>query len=247
VSTPGRGRIPRLSRRSSSSRRLQLPVAGRRCAGVLLQTPFCHSVFDAVAQSGARRDTGAVATGGANLGEVGAARRGVGVPLHGGVGGAQFLHLHRGMAEPAVDIGEARREIALAVLAGGLVRPRCRGPKATGGTVASAAPAVGPRAAPAVPAAMAVAPRPTGRPPSPPAGPAAMAATPGPPVPAGPAETPEPGPCSERTRTAPTAPPAPTAPARFRHDRHPRPPVKNHTVGPSSPPGIRKGYLVPRV
>ena len=60
------------------------------------------------AEPRAGRGAGAVAARGADLGEVGAALRRFGVPLHRRVCGAELLDLHRDVAEPAVDLRQAR-------------------------------------------------------------------------------------------------------------------------------------------
>ena len=67
-----------------------------------------------------------IATGLPHLGKVGTALRRVGIPLHRSVTGPQPAHGHRDMAEPAIHRLQPRREVALAVGAAGLARPRRR-------------------------------------------------------------------------------------------------------------------------
>ncbi len=55
-----------------------------------------------------------------DLGEVGAALRCFGVPLHRVCSGPEFLHADRDVAEPAVDGNQPRGQVALAVTLGGL-------------------------------------------------------------------------------------------------------------------------------
>ncbi len=97
-----------------------LAVAGGGGGRHFLQTPLCHRMFDAVGQLRAGAGAGGHAAGFPDLGEVGAALRRIGVPLHRRVLGPKFFHAYRDMAEPAVDGNEPRGQIALAVTLGGL-------------------------------------------------------------------------------------------------------------------------------
>src|SRR3954447_2082727 len=90
-------------------------VAGGGRGRGLLQTSFGHSVFDAVSELRARRGAGGLTAGLPDLGEVRATLRGLGAPLHGGVPGAELLHLNRDMTEPAVDGHQPGRQIPFAV------------------------------------------------------------------------------------------------------------------------------------
>ncbi len=70
---------------------------------------------------GAGPGAGAAAARLPDLGEIGAALLGFAAPLHGGMGGAELLDLHRDVAEPAVDLHQAGRQVTLPVPAGRLL------------------------------------------------------------------------------------------------------------------------------
>lgn len=120
------------SRRCSSRHSRRLPNCPRAVdsAGVcvaqvvqvvkVVQVAFRDRVLDAISQSRARPGACGIATGLTYFGEVCAALRRFGVPLHRGVARPQPLDRDRDVAEPAIHRLQARREIPLAVGAGGL-------------------------------------------------------------------------------------------------------------------------------
>src|ERR1700754_1999464 len=92
-----------------------LAVAGGGRTRDLFQTPFCHSVFDAVGKLRACPSAGRLAAGLPDLGEVSAALGRFGVPLHACMCGTELLDLHRDVTEPAVDGYQTRCQVAFAV------------------------------------------------------------------------------------------------------------------------------------
>src|SRR4029077_20272699 len=97
-----------------------LAVTGGWRRGDLFQTPFGHSVFDAVGQPRARPGKSGLTAGLPDLGEIRTALRGFAVPLHRRMSGTELLHLHRDVTEPAVDGHQARCQVSLAATLGGL-------------------------------------------------------------------------------------------------------------------------------
>src|SRR6478735_7450593 len=93
----------------------KLAVAGGGRGGHFFQTPFGHSVFDAVGELRARPGTSGLAARLPDLAEVRAALRGFGVPLHGRVARAELLDLNRDVTEPAVNVHQPRGQVSLAV------------------------------------------------------------------------------------------------------------------------------------